>query len=130
MKTVFIDSNIWIYAHVKADDEVKRGKALSLVEDAVRKYNVKKDIIARKVQSIAKIAYIAPLTITTYLTALKLRRTMIFRFGTVCSLQVPLKMMRKFFLEKICSTDLLLRNCLQFRIHLSLHDYITIRGST
>jgi predicted nucleic acid-binding protein len=32
MKTVFIDSNIWIYAHIKADDEEKRDRALSLIE--------------------------------------------------------------------------------------------------
>jgi len=94
MKTVFIDSNIWIYAHVRADDEEKRSRALELLESSLRdsrivssvqvvnefhwilerKYTVKKDVIARKVRSIIKIAHIAPVTITTYHGALQLRK--------------------------------------------------------
>lgn len=94
MKTVFVDSNIWIYIHVDANEDEKHAKAISLLENEIsqsriicsvqvinefhwileRKYKIDRKLITKKVQSIQKIASIVPLTINTYEKAVNLRR--------------------------------------------------------
>lgn len=94
MKTVFIDSNIWIYMHVNANEDGKHAKAISLLENEIlhskiicsvqvinefhwileRKYKIDRKLITKKVQSIQKVASIVPLTVNTYEKAVNLRR--------------------------------------------------------
>ena len=93
MKIVFIDSNIWIYAHVETEDKDKREDTISFLKKEIiesriissvqvlnefhwtlkKKYRADEEIIARKIKSIIKITGIVPISLQTYQLAFTLR---------------------------------------------------------
>lgn len=94
MKISFIDTNIWIYAHVKSEDPYRHNAIIAFIEKEIkenqiissvqvinefhwvleRKYKFDPDVIDKKVKSIVKISKIVPVSLQTYHAAITIRK--------------------------------------------------------